>query len=129
MAEKMNITVLSLKQPWAELIVAGKKTIELRSWNTKHRGIFYIHASLNTDKEKCKELGLNPDELTTGVIIGKAELIDVKKYANREEFLKDAPKHYALDYEKPDYGFMLKNAERITPIRMKGQLNFWKTKI
>jgi hypothetical protein len=26
---------LSLKQPYADLLVAGKKTIELRTWNTK----------------------------------------------------------------------------------------------
>ncbi|MDD4353280.1 MAG: ASCH domain-containing protein, partial [Candidatus Nanoarchaeia archaeon] len=30
----MKIKVLSLKQPWAELVASGKKTIELRKWNT-----------------------------------------------------------------------------------------------
>jgi len=33
---------LSLKQPFAELILQGKKTIELRKWNTKFRGEFLI---------------------------------------------------------------------------------------
>jgi hypothetical protein len=28
---------LSLKQPFAELLVSGKKTVELRKWNTKFR--------------------------------------------------------------------------------------------
>ncbi len=32
---------LSLKQPYAELTVSGKKTIELRTWNTKFRGEFF----------------------------------------------------------------------------------------
>ena len=36
---------LSLKQPYADLLVAGKKTIELRTWNTKFRGEFLVHAS------------------------------------------------------------------------------------
>lgn len=27
--------VLSLKQPFAEFVVSGKKKIELRKWNTK----------------------------------------------------------------------------------------------
>ena len=40
---------ISLKQPWASLIVSGRKTIELRTWNTKFRGEFYIHASKTTD--------------------------------------------------------------------------------
>ena len=36
---------LSLKQPFAELLISGKKTVELRKWNTKFRGKFLIHAS------------------------------------------------------------------------------------
>ena len=104
----MELIVLSLKQPWAELVVSGKKMIELRSWNTNYRGEFYIHASKNTNKKKCRELGLNPADLVTGAIIGKCTLVNVKKYGNRKEFLKDAPRHYAIDYEKPNYGFILK---------------------
>ena len=36
---------LSLKQPFADLLALGKKTIELRKWNTKFRGEFLFHAS------------------------------------------------------------------------------------
>ena len=46
--------VLSLKQPWAELILLGRKTIEVRKWNTAFRGEFLIHASGNTDEEAMK---------------------------------------------------------------------------
>jgi len=35
----------SLKQPVAELLVSGKRTVELRKWNTKFRGKFLIDAS------------------------------------------------------------------------------------
>ena len=38
---------LSVCQPFAELIVQGKKTIELRKWNTKFRGEFLVHAAKN----------------------------------------------------------------------------------
>jgi len=41
----------SLKQPYAELLVSRKKTIELRNWNTSFRGKFLVHASKNVDKE------------------------------------------------------------------------------
>src|SRR4051794_18968482 len=37
--------VLSLKQPWAWAVSAGKKKVENRSWNTPYRGTVYIHAS------------------------------------------------------------------------------------
>lgn len=36
---------LSIRQPWAWLIVNGYKDIENRSWNTKFRGQVLIHAS------------------------------------------------------------------------------------
>jgi len=32
---------LSLKQPFADLLALGEKTIELRKWNTKFREEFY----------------------------------------------------------------------------------------
>ena len=42
---------LSIKQPYAELILQGKKKIELRKWNTNFRGEFLIHASKIPDLE------------------------------------------------------------------------------
>ncbi|HTV55212.1 MAG TPA: ASCH domain-containing protein, partial [Terriglobia bacterium] len=42
---------LSIRQPWAWLIVNGFKPIENRSWNTNFRGRILIHASLKVDRE------------------------------------------------------------------------------
>ena len=114
---------LSLKQPWAELILQGKKTIELRKWSTKFRGEFYIHASKNYDKKQLERFGLK--DLITGAIIGKAELIEVKEYSNEDEFLKDSGKHLATEFKFGKYGFILKNVKRIKSIPCKGQLNFF----
>lgn len=41
--------VLSIKQPWAFLIVAGLKDVENRTWTTAHRGEIGIHASKSFD--------------------------------------------------------------------------------
>ena len=68
-------------------IAKKKKTIETRTWNTKFRGTFYIHASKGIDKELAKRLKLT--KFTTGAIIGKATLVDVKHYKNEKEFQKD----------------------------------------
>ena len=117
---------LSLKQPWAELVASGKKTIEVRNWNTKFRGEFLVHASLNTDKEKEAELGFK--NLPTGRIVGKAILLNVKKYKSEEEFEKDAEKHFAKGWWNPKaYGFILANAQRVEPFPLKGKLNFFET--
>lgn len=37
--------VLTLWQPWADLIAIGAKTIETRGWSTNHRGPIAIHAA------------------------------------------------------------------------------------
>jgi predicted transcriptional regulator len=79
---------LSLKQPFAELLVSGKKTIELRKWNTKYRGKFLIHASKNLDKERANSLDIDYTKLSKGAIIGTVELYDVKQYRSNYEFEK-----------------------------------------
>ena len=63
---------LSISQPFADLIVKGKKTIELRSWNTNFRGEFLIHAPIKIRKDDYKRLKIKT-KLSTGAIIGKAE--------------------------------------------------------
>jgi predicted transcriptional regulator len=114
--------VLSIKQPFAELIISGKKTIELRNWNTKFRGKFLIHASKIPDSKAMKKFGF--DKLPVGAIVGEAELVDVKKYENEFEYKKDKNKHLA-DSSLEKYGFVLRNARRVRPIPIKGKLMFW----
>jgi hypothetical protein len=119
---------LSLKQPYAELLVSGKKTVELRKWNTNFRGKFLIHASKNVNKERCKSLGIDHTKLTVGAIIGKAILYDVKKYDNRIQFIRDKSRHYADAniFEFRMYGFVIKNAHRLRyPIQFSGKLGFF----
>ena len=113
---------LSLKQPFAELVVSGKKTIEIRKWNTNFRGEFLIHASKTSHKESMEKFGFS--ELPTGCIVGKATLKEVKHYSNVWEFEKDAGKHLA-SLEWGNYGFVLENANRLKEIPCNGKLNFW----
>ena len=114
---------LSLKQPFAELILQGRKTIELRKWNTKFRGEFLIHASKKPDVDAMKKFGFN--ELPCGFILGQTNLTDVKHYTNKEEFQKDNNKHLA-NSEWGDYGFILKDTKRFNkPISALGKLGFW----
>lgn len=42
----MNIKALSIKQPYADQIREGTKTIEYRSWKTLHRGPLLICSGL-----------------------------------------------------------------------------------
>ena len=119
---------LSLRQPYAELLVSGKKIIELRKWNTNFRGKFLIHASKNVNKEKCATLGIEHTRLNIGMIIGWAILYDVKKYDNKTQFMRDKNKHYAdaSIFNPYMYGFLVKNAHRFRhPIPYSGKLGFF----
>ncbi|MFQ5531552.1 MAG: ASCH domain-containing protein [Candidatus Nanoarchaeia archaeon] len=115
---------LSLKQPWAELILQGKKNIELRKWNTKFRGRFLIHASKNPDKKAMEKFGFKT--LPCRFVVGEAELVDVKNYKNnKNEFEKDKYLHLATS-DWGEFGFILKNFKRLnTIIPAKGNLGFW----
>jgi hypothetical protein len=116
--------VLSIKQPWAELILQGKKKMEIRKWNTSFRGEFLIHASKLPDKKAMQRFGFKENKLPCGSIVGKARLIDVKHYNNPKEFEKDSSLHLATQ-EFGNFGFMLVNIKRIKEIPAKGNLGFW----
>tara|TARA_B110000438_G_scaffold2441_1_gene2528 strand:- start:1190 stop:1639 length:450 start_codon:yes stop_codon:yes gene_type:complete len=111
---------------FAELIIKNKKTTELRKWNTKIRGEFLVHAPIKIRKEAYEKLKIN-EKLTTGAIIGKVELVDVKKYESLKEIKIDKKKHFgSTTSQKRIYGFILKNAKPFRiPIPWKGQLGFF----
>ena len=117
---------LSVSQPFADLIVSGKKTIELRKWNTRFRGEFLIHSPMTIKSDDCKRLGINESGLRTGAIIGKAVIYDVKIYKTKKELEADAKYHFASDESHGKYGFLLKNAKAFKiPIPHKGKLGFF----
>ena len=121
---------LSICQPFAELIIQNKKTIELRTWNTKIRGEFLIHAPIKIRKEDYKKLKIK-EKLTTGAIIGKVELYDVKKYESLKEIQIDKNKHFSSKtFHEKTFGFILKNAKSFRiPIPWKGQLGFFEVNL
>jgi hypothetical protein len=122
---------LSVSQPYADLIIDGKKIIELRTWNTKFRGEFLIHAPIKIKDETCKRLGMDKSSLRTGVIIGKAEIYDVKLYDSLEELRVDHNKHLATEEVfRHRYGFLLRKPHALrVPIPYKGRLGFFDAKI
>ncbi len=117
---------LSVSQPFADLIISGKKIIELRNWNTNFRGEFLIHAPIKIRTEDCARLKIK-EKMVTGVIVGKAELYDVKKYNLIKEIKKDQKFHFSSKkFNGKIFGFMLKNSKQLRiPIPWKGQLGFF----
>ena len=71
--------VLTIREPWASLIIEGYKNYEFRSWKTNYRGKILIHSGLNIEKDnlvKFKDYDINVQK---GKIIGEATLVDCIK--------------------------------------------------
>ena len=74
-----NLLALGIRQPWAELILRGIKTLEIRTVPTTVRGIIYIYASKNLSDLPAAEIavaehGLHLPELPTNRIIGTVQI-------------------------------------------------------
>ena len=51
---------LSIRHPWVDLILAGSKTIEIRTWSTRYRGPVLLHAGNRTLFDIDEEVLLAP---------------------------------------------------------------------
>ena len=117
---------LSIRQPWAWLIVHGHKTVENREWNTQFRGEFLIHAGVGLvqrDYREIQERALGeldiviPDftdlqQVPRGGIVGMAELVRVVTDS-------DSPFFFG------PFGFELRNARPLPFVPWKGQLGWF----
>lgn len=132
---------LAVLQPYADLIVQGKKTVELRSWKTSFRGEFLVHASKGILRPDLEHFGYvksgEPLDigLGFGCIVGKATLEAVWQYRTRDEFENDKYLHLAEVYADEEfsppsdklYAFLVKDAVKFeTPIPCRGMLNFFR---
>lgn len=83
---------LSLKQPWAWAVISAGKDIENRTWRTRYRGPFLIHASQNYDPaghewiEKQVNMTI-PEDLSKGGIIGRVNLLDCVEQSSSPWFM------------------------------------------
>jgi ASCH domain len=107
---------LSLRQPWAALLVHGRKSIEVRRWPTSLRRRILIHAARTPDP-RPQAWALVPAELQgaakiIGGIIGAADLDDCIAYHDPQSFRADRSRHLNDPswFEEPVmYGFVFAN--------------------
>ena len=120
--------VLTIKEPWASLIINGYKKYEFRSWKTNYRGKILIHAGMTLEKENAKRFQEYNLEYYKGAIIGEAIitdciLVDVKF---NEKLRKINPLVYAKSNHVETYAWKLENIKKYDkPIYIKGKLGLW----
>lgn len=113
---------LSIRQPWAWLIVNGHKDIENRSWTTKFRGPVLIHAAkgmtgaeYNDAYHFALEVGIKIpsfNDLERGGIVGMATITGCDDNSLSPWFFGK-------------FGFELADAKPLPFLPYKGQLGFF----
>lgn len=121
---------LTIKQPFATLIVEGLKEYEFRTWKTNYRGEILIHAGKGVDKKAMKRYEYLGLEYPKGCIIGKATITDcIKIDDDARKILKEKNSViYSNIIDNKDwngYGFKLENVEKLEHIEVCGKLSFW----
>ena len=123
--EFAGLSCLSIKQPWAWLIVNGYKDVENRTWSTNFRGRFLIHAGKSFDEEGYEsveeilfqadwDLRLPPMEsFDRGGVVGEAVLVDCVERMESPWFFGP-------------HGFVLKDAKPLEFSPCRGKLGFFK---
>ena len=124
-SKKPSIKALTIRQPWAELILRGRKPFELRSWRTDYRWSLVIHSAMKIDAGDAWQLGLNPENLITGAFVGVAVLSDVRPFT-REDARLLSQRHAGGNWYSKLYSWVLKKPRRISPIKAKGRLGLFK---
>lgn len=116
-----RLPVLSVRQPWAWLIVNGFKDVENRPRRTHYRGPLLIQAGTNASGftveesepiERRHSLRI-PDELEFGGIVGVVELVDC------------VGKHSSPWFIRGNFAWVLANPRRLTFRECKGQLGLF----
>lgn len=112
---------LSIRQPYAWLIVNGHKDIENRDWSTNFRGRVLIHAGLTYPKRDYRDdaetygerFGSYPERDTMlGGIVGVATITGCVTASDSEWFFGP-------------YGFTLTDAKPVPFVPCKGKLGFF----
>lgn len=108
----IKFRALTVKQPYADLIAEGKKTIEVRSKNTSCRGMVLITSSASPKVEG-----------RSGVTICVADIAGTEKitanFPDKEKTcIPDEVKIYG-------YAWYLKNIRKVNPVPVKGQLGIY----
>ena len=129
---------LSIRQPWASLILKAGKDIENRCWPTKFRGRMLIHAAngmtraehedaiafavqaIQADPRNAgamkrttlRDLGFAFDDLQRGGIVGSVEIVDCVSSSDSPWFMGE-------------FGFVLRDPKPLPLTPWKGQLGFF----
>jgi hypothetical protein len=101
---------LSVKQPWANMIATGEKTIETRRWATEYRGDLLIVSSRQPRIEPA------------GYAVAIAQVVDCRPMRKEDE------RAACCSIYPGAYAWVLDNPRRIKPFPVRGQLGIFEVR-
>ena len=122
------IPALSIRQPWAWLIVNGHKDIENRDWPTVFRGRMLIHAGLTMSRSYYDEtVAYLYDEgiLASNVEIPRFEVLERGGLVGWAEVVDCVTEHNSRWIQEGSYGFVLRNGRTTPFVPFMGRLGFF----
>lgn len=122
---------LSIKQPWANMLINGEKSIEIRNWRTPYRGTLLIHTGKTYDP--VGKAMFNTSVTPLGCILGRVNLINIKSYGlDYIGFCADHNEHKNLShwYTANLFGWIFINPIRFAnPPKVNGRTGIFPVKI
>ena len=122
------MVALSIRQPWAWLILNAGKNIENRSWTTRFRGRFIVHAAKGMTRDEyeaaCDPLWAKGGpviavpafaDLERGGIVGSVELVDCVTDSDSPWFCGP-------------FGFVLRDPQPLPFRPLRGALGFFEVR-
>ncbi len=121
---------LTVKEPWASLIINGYKKYEFRSWKTNYRGKILIHSGKSIEK---RNLDLYKDynlDYSFGYIIGEVEIVDCILVDDKiqEKLLRDNKLVYGRNSHVGLYAWKFDNIVKYIDsdkLKVNGKLGLW----
>lgn len=101
----------SIKQPWANLIASGEKTIETRDWRTSYRGSLLIVSAKR------------PDIPPAGFALCVVDVVDCRPMIREDEPAARCP------WRPKAWAWVLTNVRRAKPFAVRGRLGFYEVNL
>jgi hypothetical protein len=120
------IRALTVWQPHAEWIAAGRKTVENRPWSTSYRGPLLIHAGRKVDAVESPLA----ESLPRGVFVALVELHGI--HLARDDFggrcscsVSAGAEWHSGGWVRPVHHWLLRHARRVPNVPARGLQSLW----
>jgi hypothetical protein len=125
------MTILTVCQPYADLIARGQKLVENREWYTAYRGWLGIHAGKS--RKHINDYPCNEESLDYGAVVAVARLdrcLHFDRTGGKDCVLQNGQHMRDHEHTHGTYCFVLRDILRLRqPYPIAGQRGLWEASV